>query len=135
MTPRRLPRLTGHETWGAEPSELPQPARRLESLVLAECVRLSRLAGAAQCRLHELERATALLGQLCRARGHLEASERAWRKRGAPGDGPGAERLVAALRAAAAVRLEVVEQLHELRPLVGLERFDVRTAAVEPPGS
>lgn len=128
----RLRRLTGHESWRGEPAELPPAARRLESLVLAECVRLSRLAGAAQCRLHDLERATGLLAQLCRARWHLEASERAWRKRGAPGDGPGAERLIAALRAAATVRLEVVEQLHELRPLVGLERFDVRTAPIAP---
>ena len=128
---RRLGLLTGHETWGRVPVELPEASRRLDSLVLAECVRLSRLAGAAQCRLHALDRATALLAQLCEARWRLEASQRTWQSAGSPGEGPGAWRLLDALRVAADHRLRVVEELDQLRPLVGLERFDVWTPALE----
>lgn len=79
---------------------------------MAERARLLRLAGAAQCRLHGLH-ATALLARLCEARlvpgdqrAHVAQARRAERRLGA-------ERLVAALRATATDRLEIVEQLHD----------------------
>jgi len=92
--------------------------------VLAEIVRLSRLAGAAQCRFAAGTSATEELSRIMRASAALEGALRAWRAEGAPGEGDPARRLARQLREAAVVRIRAVTPLNGLRRLEPLERFD-----------
>jgi hypothetical protein len=111
----------------AEPLE--PDKERIRRALLAECVRLSRLAQAAQSRLAGSGVAIEVLADLMEARWVLEVTCRSWLSSGASSSGEPGQRVARRLDSARQVRLRAVDRLHELRPLEPLERFDCDAAA------